>query len=312
MRYCFSIVSAILFLAVAMCSNVMYSTTGAEAATTAATTVAAATDNPWYWISSDNNYTKYYNTSQVKVQEAFGGIATRITAVTKTTYSYGGAKETLDNYGIKDIRPNDLAYSLATVQVCPQTRVLAYMDEVFYDKNGKKLWSKQYQPLKYKEMNSQEFDEDFYAYIVDSVFGMGEVERRSASDRWLLLRQERLPNGGYVSCMADTTTMRVNGENIIFWEWQEYKSASGELVEIHFLKKAINIPQYTGKIVRYQHWNPREGWKDYTDRETDGAYHAVVKGSAEETELKALQAYESRNQKWVHRYSLEDYESLYR
>ena len=110
MRYCFSIVSAILFLAVAMCSNVMYSTTGAEAATT------AATDNPWYWISSDNNYTKYYNTSQVKVQEAFGGIATRITAVTKTTYSYGGAKETLDNYGIKDIRPNDLAYSLATDQ----------------------------------------------------------------------------------------------------------------------------------------------------------------------------------------------------
>ena len=192
------------------------------------------------------------------------------------------------------------------------SRTSIFIGALDYDKNGKKLWSKQYQPLKYKEMNSQEFDEDFYAYIVDSVFGMGEVERRNASDRWLLLRQERLPNGGYVSCMADTTTMRVNGENIIFWEWQEYKSASGELVEIHFLKKAINIPQYTGKIVRYQHWNPREGWKDYTDRETDGAYHAVAKGSAEETELKALQAYESRNQKWVHRYSLEDYESLYR
>ena len=91
MRYCFSFVSAIFFLDVVMCNNVMYSTAGAEAA------ASAATENPWYWISSDNNYTKYYNTSQVRVQEAFGGIATKITAVTKTTYSYGGAKETLDN-----------------------------------------------------------------------------------------------------------------------------------------------------------------------------------------------------------------------
>lgn len=299
MRYCFSIFSAILFLTFVMCSNVMYSTAEAE-------------ENTWYWISSDNNYTKYYDTSQVKVQEAFGGIATRITAVTRTTYSYGGAKETLDNYGIKDIKPNALAYSLATVQVCPQTRVLAYLDETFYDANGKKLWSKQYKPLKYKEMNSLEFDEDFYAYIVDSVFGIGEVERRNASNRWLLLWQEKMSNGGYVSCMADTTTMRVNGENIIFWEWQEYKSADGQLVEIRFLKKAVNIPQYTGKIVRYQHWNPREGWKDYTERETDGVYHAIAGGSNDEKELKALQVYESRHQKWVHRYSLEDYESLAR
>ena len=98
MRYCFSIFSAVLFLTMAMCSTVMHST-------------AEAAADSWYWISSDNNYTKYFDTSKVKVQEAFGGIATRITAVTKTTYSYGGAKETLDNYGIKDIRPNDLAYS---------------------------------------------------------------------------------------------------------------------------------------------------------------------------------------------------------
>lgn len=301
MRYCFSIFSVFLFLTMAMCSTVMHST--AEA--------AAAADS-WYWISSDNNYTKYFDTSKVKVQEAFGGIATRITAVTKTTYSYGGAKETLDNYGIKDIRPNDLAYSLATVQICPQTRVLAYLTETFYDKNGAKLWSKQYQPLKYKEMNSQEFDEDFYAYIVDSVFGMGEVERRGASDRWLLLWQERLSGGSYVNCMADTTTMRVNGENIIFWEWQECKSASGEVIEIRFLKKAINIPQYTSKIVRYQHWNAREGWKDYTDRETDGAYHAIARNSNEEKELAQLRTYENAHMKWVHRYSLDDYESISR
>ena len=208
MKYCISIFSGVMLLLAIMCNTLMYST-------------AQAAEQQWYWISSDNNYSKFYDPAQVRVQEAFGGIATRITAVTKTGYSYGGAKETLDNYGIKDIRPNDLAYSLAHIQIVPQTRMLAYVDETFYDKNGKQLWTKQYQPLKYKEMNSQEFDEDFYAFIVDAVFGQGEVERRSASDRWLLLWQEALADGGSVVCMADTTTMRVNGENIIFWEWQE-------------------------------------------------------------------------------------------
>lgn len=292
MKYCLSVFLAVLFLAAALCSTVMYGT-------------AEAADDAWYWISSDNNYTKYYDTSKVKVQESFEGIATRITALTKTTYSYGGAKETLDNYGITDIVPNNLAYSLATVQVCPQTRVLAYVDEAFYDKNGKVLWSKQYQPLKYKEMNSQEFDEDFYAYIVDSVFGLGEVERRSASDRWLLLWQDRLKEGGYVNCMADTTTMRANGENIIFWEWQEYKAADGAIIEIRFLKKSVNIPQSTAKIVRYQHWNAKEGWQDYTDRETDGAYYAVEQGTNDEKELNQLSAYAKNHKQWVYRYNLD-------
>ena len=105
MRYWFSLLFGILFLVGAMHSTVMYSR-------------AEAADTQWYWISSDNNYSKFYDPAQVKVQDAFGGIATRITAVTKTSYSYGGAKETLDNYGIKDVVPNNLAYSLAAVQIC--------------------------------------------------------------------------------------------------------------------------------------------------------------------------------------------------
>lgn len=298
MKYGVHIFSGVMLLLAVMCNALMYST-------------AQAAEPQWYWISSDNNYSKFYDPAQVRVEEAFGGIATRISAVTKTGYSYGGAKETLDNYGITDIRPNDLAYSLATIQIIPQTRMLAYVNETFYDQSGKKLWSKQYQPLKYKEMNSQEFDEDFYAYIVDSVFGQGEVERRGASDRWLLLWQNSLADGGSVVCMADTTTMRVNGENIIFWEWQEFKNASGGVTQIRFLKKAVNLVQYTEKIVRYQHWNSREGWQDYTDSDTDGAYHAITKGTSEEKELLKLSSYDKTNNKWVHRYSLSDHESLW-
>ena len=298
MKFCMSIFSVAMLLLAVMCNTFMYST-------------AQAAEPQWYWISSDNNYSKFFDPEQVRVQEAFGGIATRITAVTKTGYSYGGAKETLDNYGITDIRPNDLSYSLANIQIVPQTRMLAYVSETFYDKDGKQLWSKQYQPLKYKEMNSQEFDEDFYAFIVDAVFGQGEVDRRNASDRWLMLWQDSLSTGGSVSCMADTTTMRVNGENIIFWEWQEYKNANGGVTQIRFLKKAVNLKQYTGKIVRYQHWNSTEGWKDYTDQETDGAYHGIEKGSTEEKELQQLTAYDRTHSKWVHRYNLSEHESLW-
>lgn len=297
MRYCMTIFSRVLLLLAIMCSTLMYAN-------------AEAAEPQWYWISSDNNYSKFFDPQQVKVQEAFGGIATKITAVTKTGYSYGGAQETLNNYGIKNIAPNDLAYSIAKVEIVPQTRVMAYTQEVFYDKNGRVLWSKDYAPLKYKEMNSQEFDEDFYAYIVDSVFGQGEVERRSASDRWLLLWQESLANGGTVTCMADTTTMRVNGENIIFWEWQEYKSTSGYVTQVRFMKKAVNLLQYTGKIVRYQHWSSQEGWKDYTDKETDGAYHAVEKGTTEEKELLQLSSYDRMHNSWVHRYSLDSNQAI--
>lgn len=291
MRYCFSLILACLLTVAGFCGNLSCN-------------MAEAADSGWYWISSNNNYTKFYAPNEVKVQEAFNGTATRITALTKTIYSYGGALETLTNYGITNIKPNDLAYSIANIQIIPQTRNLSYLDEVFYDKNGNKLWSKTYQPVKYKEMNSQEFDEDFYAFIVDSVFGLGEVERRSAADRWLVLWQATQQNGVTVNCIADTTTMRMSGDNIIFWAWQEYKNANGSVVEIRFLKKAVNIPQYTGKIVRYKHWNSKEGWRDYTEKETDGLYHAVNKGSVEEKELEKLALYEISHRAWVHRYSL--------
>ena len=271
----------------------------------------AATDSKeWFWLNSDEKYSKYYSPSDVRTMQAFDGIAVKIRAWTKTTYSPGGAQETLENYNITDINPLDLSYSLAEVHINPQNRTLAYVQELFYDADGRVLWQKEYNPLRYKEMTSQEFDEDFYAFIVDAVFGQGEVERRSASDRWLLLWQEALADGGSVVCMADTTTMRVNGENIIFWEWQEYKNATGGVTQIRFMKKAVNLSQYTGKIIRYQHWNGREGWKDYTEAETDGAYHAIERGSTEEKELLQLSSYDRTHSKWVHRYSLSDHEAI--
>ena len=266
----------------------------------------AANDSAeWYWISSDDKYSKFYAPGKVQVLRSFGNIAVQISAWTKTTYSPGGAQETLNNYGIKDINPGQLAYSLAEVEVNPQNRTLAYLNESFYDKDDNKLWEKVYSPVRPKEMNSQEFDEDFYCYIVDSIFSQGENERRKADDRWLQLWQDAPNGGGVVYSMADTSTMRLKGQNIIFWEWQEKKSSASEVESIIFQKKAVNIPMYTEKVIRVMTWNATTGWKDITNT-TDGMYHVIEAGTNSEKALKALKVYEGGHESWVKRYSLDN------
>ena len=266
----------------------------------------AANDSAeWYWISSDDKYSKFYAPGKVQVLRSFGNIAVQISAWTKTTYSPAGAQETLNNYGIKDINPGQLAYSLAEVEVNPQNRTLAYLNESFYDKDDNKLWEKVYSPVRPKEMNSQEFDEDFYCYIVDSIFSQGENERRKADDRWLQLWQDAPNGGGVVYSMADTSTMRLKGQNIIFWEWQEKKSSASEVESIIFQKKAVNIPMYTEKVIRVMTWNATTGWKDITNT-TDGMYHVIEVGTNSEKALKALKVYEGGHESWVKRYSLDN------
>lgn len=266
----------------------------------------AANDSAeWYWISSDDKYSKFYAPGKVQVLRSFGNIAVQISAWTKTTYSPAGAQETLNNYGIKDINPGQLAYSLAEVEVNPQNRTLAYLNESFYDKDDNKLWDKVYSPVRPKEMNSQEFDEDFYCYIVDSIFSQGENERRKADDRWLQLWQDAPNGGGVVYSMADTSTMRLKGQNIIFWEWQEKKSSASEVESIIFQKKAVNIPMYTEKVIRVMTWNATTGWKDITNT-TDGMYHVIEAGTNSEKALKALKVYEGGHESWVKRYSLDN------
>ena len=266
----------------------------------------AANDSAeWYWISSDDKYSKFYAPGKVQVLRSFGNIAVQISAWTKTTYSPAGAQETLNNYGIKDINPGQLAYSLAEVEVNPQNRTLAYLNESFYDKDDNKLWEKVYSPVRPKEMNSQEFDEDFYCYIVDSIFSQGENERRKADDRWLQLWQDAPNGGGVVYSMADTSTMRMKGQNIIFWEWQEKKSSASEVESIIFQKKAVNIPMYTEKVIRVMTWNATTGWKDITNT-TDGMYHVIEAGTNSEKALKALKVYEGGHESWVKRYSLDN------
>ena len=261
----------------------------------------------WYWLSSDNRYSMFYAPASVHVAKSYDGIATCIQASTMTTYSYAGAKETIESYELQSVigNPNNLSYSVADVEINPQNRTIEYVKEAFYGPNGTLLWSKIYDPRTVKEINSQAFDETFYTAIVDWVFGDNEIERSKAADRWLTLWKAQTPDGSSVtSSIGDTTTMRLRGDNLIYWEWVETRDSSDTVQEIKFMKKAVNLQQATEKVISCKSWDPSSGWQDLTGS-LDGSYTGISTGSHEEQGLQVLRDYRAAHAQWLHRYSLE-------
>lgn len=274
----------------------------------AATVAAAApdTDTSWYWLSSDQKYSNFFDPSSVKatgvIETAHGKVATEIEAYIKTGYSYGGAQETIASYGLGDIirNPAQLAYSVALLKVNPQNRTVQYAKEDFYDQQDKVIWS--HADGKEKEINSQSFDEEFYTNIVDCVFGQGEAERAQAKDRWLDLYTSEI-DGLTTAAMADTSTMRMKGDNLFFWEWDTVKDAAGNTLEIKFLKKAVNLPNGTEAIVSAEYWSGQTGWQTLED-DLDGAYRYIKAGTPQAQGVRVLRNYAHTHEKWVNRYSI--------
>lgn len=266
----------------------------------------AASADSWYWLGSDAKYGKFFDPASVVVMKRakteHGLVATEIEAWTKTTYSYAGAAETIETYGIKNLLPNPikLAYSMAHVRINPQNRTIQYLKEDFYDAGGKVTWSKG--EGRVKEINSREFDEPFYAAVVDEVFRQGEMARCLAKDRWITLWQNT-SNGISTSVQADTTTMRLRGENLILWEWEESRNASGAVLEVKFMKKFVNLPNGTERLESGQYWSQKTGWKILED-DMDGAYRAISEKSPEHKGLERLRAFAKGYSTWVNRYRL--------
>ena len=233
-----------------------------------ATSFALADDaggTDWYWLSSDEKYSNFFDPASVvataSVETARGRVPTEIEAYIKTGYSYGGAQETITAYGIGEVIPDpaQLSFSVALLKVNPQNRTVQYMKEDFYDASGRVLWS--HTDGREKEINSQSFDEQYYDAIVDHVFHQHELERRVAQDRWQDLWTSEV-DGLTTTAIADTTTMRRKGDNLIYWEWDTVKNVAGDTLEIKFLKKAVNLPQGTERIVAARYWSGQTGWKD--------------------------------------------------
>jgi hypothetical protein len=278
--------------------------------------VNAAVQNPppdkdyeWYWLASNNKYSKYFAPISIRVlkqttNEAGQEIPTEIEAWTKTTYTVTGATETIKNYGISNILPDPqiLSYSLALLKINPQTRTVQYAREDFYDAKGKILWSKT--EGRVKEINSQAFDEDFYAAIVDEVFRQGEVARKKAEDRWIELWNFTNADGVTTTVTADTTTFQLKGKNLIFWEWQEEKTADKKIVEIRFVKKSVNLNQGTERIVRGEIWtSSNKRWKEIED-DYGGKYRMIKKADPDYKGLVRLRAFAKGYSTWVKRYAI--------
>lgn len=275
-------------------------------------TCAAGNENSkeisWYYLNADDKYAKYFDPASVKVTKKATTddgkeVPTEIQAWTKTTYSYEGAESTIREYGItKTIPdPNSLSYSLALLKINPQTRTVQYMREDFYNPDGTVIWSTS--EGRVKEINSQSFDEDFYAPIVDEVFRHGEVDRKNAKDRWIDLWSSTNDKGETIKVIADTTTMQLKGTNLIVWEWEETKNSAGQVTKIRFMKKAVNLPQGTERIAAGSMWTAATKWTDLND-EYDGAYKSITEDDPAYKGLTRLRAYAKGYSTWVTRYSI--------
>ena len=275
-----------------------------------ATSFALADDaggTDWYWLSSDEKYSNFIDPASVvttaSVETARGRVPTEIEAYIKTGYSYGGAQETIAAYGIGEVisNPSQLAFSVALLKVNPQNRTVQYMKEDFYDASGRVLWS--HTDGREKEINSQSFDEQYYDAIVDHVFHQHELERRVAQDRWQDLWTSEV-DGLTTTAIADTTTMRRKGDNLIYWEWDTVKNVAGDTLEIKFLKKAVNLPQGTERIVAARYWSGQTGWKDMED-DMGGAYRLIKSGMPQADGLTVLRLYAKDHAAWVDRYRID-------
>lgn len=266
---------------------------------------AGGTD--WYWLSSDEKYSNFFDPASVvataSVETARGRVPTEIEAYIKTGYSYGGAQETIAAYGIGEVIPDpaQLAFSVALLKVNPQNRMVQYMKEDLYDASGRVLWS--HTDGREKEINSQSFDEQYYDAIVDHVFHQHELERRVAQDRWQDLWTSEV-DGLTTTAIADTTTMRRKGDNLIYWEWDTVKNVAGDTLEIKFLKKAVNLPQGTERIVAARYWSGQTGWKDMED-DMGGAYRLIKSGMPQADGLTVLRLYANDHAAWVDRYRID-------
>ena len=264
-------------------------------------------ETDWYWLSSDEKYSNFIDPASVvttaSVETAHGRVPTEIEAYIKTGYSYGGAQETIAAYGIGEVisNPSQLAFSVALLKVNPQNRSVQYMKEDFYDASGRVLWS--HTDGREKEINSQSFDEQYYDAIVDHVFHQHELERRVAQDRWQDLWTSEV-DGLTTTAIADTTTMRRKGDNLIYWEWDTVKNVAGDTLEIKFLKKAVNLPQGTERIVAARYWSGQTGWKDMED-DMGGAYRLIKSGMPQADGLTVLRLYAKDHAAWVDRYRID-------
>lgn len=272
----------------------------------------ACAEPEWFWLDSNDKYSKYFEPASVTVTKKVvtndgREIAIEIEAWTKTTYSYEGAAETIKNYELTKILPDprSLSYSLAQLRVNPQNRTLQYVREDFYNANGQVVWSKAESGV--KEINARSFDEEFYCAIVDEVFQMGERDRKRAptEERWLDLWTYTAEDGTTKNLTADTTTMRLKGSNLILWEWEVTKNPEGKTTEIRFMKKAINLKQGTEVIKEGGRvWTPTNSWQELKD-EYDGAYRMIKSDDPDYKGLVKLRAYVKKNSRWVMRYSLD-------
>lgn len=258
---------------------------------------ASAAGNPWYWISSDSKFSKFFNPGEVKVIAQQDGIPTLIQDYIKTSYSAAGAAETIQAMKLNIKNPADLSYSIAKVWVNPQNRTISYMEETFYNKDGKALYKNIPAQPRHKPINSQAFDEKFYTYIVDQVYHQGETKYLNSPQRWLTIW-----DNGSGDNAADTSTMYQIKNNVITWLWRNNKTG-GKVTSIIFAQKEFDLKNNSVRTLYEYKWTPDTNWQTVIST-PDTKMRPVKAKTVEGEEFAKIRSFALRNPIWTYRYQL--------
>ena len=97
--------------------------------------------------------------------------------------------------------------------------------------------------------------------------------------------------------------MRMKDANLIYWEWLQRQDADAKVIEIKFVKKAVNLSKGTEKVLIGKYWSPSTRWQELED-DMEGRYRMIGEKSPEYKGLEILRAFAGGYSMWVHRYSL--------
>lgn len=256
-----------------------------------------AQGSSWYWISSDNKFTKYFSPKEVKVIANQNGIPTLIQDYIKTGYSELGAVETIKSMKLNIADPKVLSYSIAKVWVNPQNRTIRYMEETFYTKDNKAIYKNIPKNPRVKPINSQAFDEKFYTYIVDQVYHQGETKYLNSKDRWLTIWDNASGDNA-----ADTSAMYQVKDHVITWLWRNNKE-QGKVVSINFVQKDFDIKNHTVRTMIEYKWTPQRGWETIISS-PETKMRQIKSGTLEAAEFDKIRSFALRNPVWTCRYQI--------
>lgn len=257
--------------------------------------VSAAEPN-WVWYYSNNKVSDFYNPESLKVIRDYNGNIDHAEVWMRTTYSQEGKEDIIDNYDLKNKpRIYELTYSLSKVYIYPSKHRILYQNEVFYDNDGKVLWSEELPTSdRGAEVEVDSVNERYFSIVSDLAFRGGQQiyfeKWKIGKDRWIYLDGDKNSDGTIERRWADKLLMSIENNNQIS-VWVSTKTELNDtLIKVDHTKWIIDVSTNKIKVERTSSWKKGKGWY-VSNKYTPSEWQSLVPGSRGEYWFETIKKY---------------------